>query len=415
MEILKINRFEDNDIINTNKNNFSKNISSISNRNKFFVLWIINIIIIMYIIIKIKKISVLINILIDFKNKYKINNNLNDYFPKNDKEMMSLHYPEINYDNIKNKLYINNNIITAFLDLLNQLEKKLLYLEKEINITKLVSFYTSRKFFLKEKNIIYDENNITELHEIINWIIIHKSDQIKGIASDKYLSCKYVELKLGINLCRQRLAVFNKFEDINYNNLKKYGNIVLKISNSCWASIFISNNTDIHNFQMKIQKFKRLYESEHGLKEAQFFHLYSKKRIIVEKQFIPREDLYEFRFFIINNNIKFIMLSCYLHNKFINFVYDYNFNFLFKEKKVIESPLNITSIFQMTLLEKLIKYANKLSEDFQNFIRIDLYIFHNEIFFSELTFASVNGLPMYRTEKFVLNSVKNYSRVDTFY
>ena len=78
----------------------------------------------------------------------------------------------------------------------------------------------------------------------------------------------------------------------------------MKISNSCWKSVFISNTTSIESFNKKLKKFKKLLESEHGLLEAQFFHLYAKKRIIVEKQFSPLTDLYEFKFFIVNHDIK---------------------------------------------------------------------------------------------------------------
>ena len=83
----------------------------------------------------------------------------NNYFPYNDKEMIGLYYPEINFDKIKVKLK-NLNIIDSLIDLINQLEIKLIYLEKEINIIKPISFYTSRKYFLKENNIIYNEKNV---------------------------------------------------------------------------------------------------------------------------------------------------------------------------------------------------------------------------------------------------------------
>ena len=86
---------------------------------------------------------------------------------------------------------------------------------------------------MEKNNITYNEDNITELHEVINWITIHKSNQLKGIASDKYLSCKYVKLKLGKNLCQQRIAVYNNLKEINYEELYHYGDIILKISNYC--------------------------------------------------------------------------------------------------------------------------------------------------------------------------------------
>ena len=142
------------------------------------------------------------------------------------------------------------------MDLINQLENKLIYLEKEINVTKITSFYTSRKLFLNEKNIKYDETNLKQLHEIVSWITIHKSTQLKGIASDKYLACKYVKLKLGKDLCQQRIAVYDKFEDLTYDKLSKYGDIVLKVSNVCWNAVLISKNFNKSMFEQALKNLK---------------------------------------------------------------------------------------------------------------------------------------------------------------
>ena len=68
---------------------------------------------------------------------------------------------------------------------MEQLEVKLIYLEKEINVTKLYSFYTARTLYLSKKGIDYDDSNIKELHHIVSWLVIHRSTQLKGIASDK--------------------------------------------------------------------------------------------------------------------------------------------------------------------------------------------------------------------------------------
>ena len=413
MELIKIN--DDKETNNNNQNLIKK--ESIFHNFTCKIILIANFIINIYLLIVNKQNSQIIQENIDFKNKfdYKTTSFKNN-FPYNDKEMIGLNYPEINFDNIKVSLS-NFNIIRPLIDLINQLEVKLIYLEKEINITKLIAFYTSRKFFLKEKKISYDENNLKELHEIVNWIIIHRSNQLKGIASDKYLACKYVEIKLGKNLCEQRIAVYNTIEELNYKTLSQYGNIALKISNSCWKTVFIYKNDTLDIFKSKMDIFKRLFEADHGLLEAQFFHLYAKKRIIIEKQFIPFSDLYEFKFYIINNNIKFIFLEFYFGlNKRSSF-YDNNFNFIFKDNKKNEdvNQTNLTSIFKQKLLNKLKNYALKLSEDFPNFIRVDLYLFHNKIYFSELTFASSNGMPMHRNKTFVKNAAINFTRTDDYY
>ena len=93
--------------------------------------------------------------LLVFKNSFEYKNNTlkNYFFPNNNKEMVGLYYPDINFDKIKARLK-NFNVIDSVIDLINQLEVKLIYLEKEINVTKSISLYTARKYFLDKKNFI---------------------------------------------------------------------------------------------------------------------------------------------------------------------------------------------------------------------------------------------------------------------
>ena len=127
-------------------------------------------------------------------------------------------------------------------------------------------------------------------------------------------------------------------------------------------------------------------------------------------------DLYEYKYFIINNKIIFIFLEYYLNNdKEVYLIYDSNYNFIFKRKKINANPLYLTLIFNKNTLKKLKNYAYKLSEDFPNFVRVDLYTFHDKIYFSELTFASYRGLPMDKDEKYIKDSIKNFTRIDDYY
>lgn len=338
----------------------------------------------------------------DFKDNYN-----NSTFLENDKDMIGLKYPIILYDQLKIGL-IQNNLTFTLIEFLRQLEIKLFYLEKEINVTKLNSFYNIRTLYLKEKNVKYDDSNINELHNIISWLVIHKSTQLKGIASDKYLACKYVKLKLGINLCEHRIGVYNNVNEINFQDLIKIGNIVLKISNGCHDLVYIykDRKNDINEIKSKVTYF---FNREYNLIIPEFFHFYSPKRIIVEKIFIPFSDLYEFKFFIINRNIYFIMLLLSLKNESCEIYYDKNFEILMFKKKY---KFDIFSIFEKKLLSKLSDYAYKLSEDFPNFIRVDLYIYHNKIYLSELTFDSFSGIPFNKNEKFVREAGKNWKRID---
>ena len=70
------------------------------------------------------------------------------------------------------------------------------------------------------------------------------------------------------------------------------------------------------------------------------------------------------------------------------------------------------SKFPKEKLEELKNYALKLSEDFPNFIRVDLYIFHDQIYFSELTFDCQNGKPFMENSTVIKEAVRSWKRID---
>ena len=319
--------------------------------------------------------------------------------------MVGLEYPEINYKSIKNDLK-QGKFLSSLFQFLQQLETKLIYLEKEINVTKLFSFYTSRTLYLKEKGVKYDDSKIEKFNQMISWLVIHKSTQLKGIASDKYLSCKYVEKKLGENLCSHKIGVYDNIDEIDFENITKIGNLVLKVSNGCRDNVFIRDKQE--NIEKIKEELRFHFNREFSFLKPEFFHLYSKKRIVLEKIFNPIYDLYEFKFNLINKEIKIISILAFINDEIKFFHYNPDFTPLFNER----SKRFHISMFDKEILEKLKKYAIKISEDFPNHIRVDLYVFHNKIYLSELTFDHMNGIPdkTYDNNKLVKEAVKNWKR-----
>ena len=59
-----------------------------------------------------------------------------------------------------------------------------------------------------------------------------------------------------------------------------------------------------------------------------FFHSYSKKRLVLEKIFNPISDLYEFKFMVINHDIKLCLLNYFRGGKSLGIYFDKDFNLL---------------------------------------------------------------------------------------
>lgn len=399
---------------NSSKNNILSSFYNYIKLNGHSILIALNIIISLYLLRQNYKNNILIKELLKTNSKSITNNQVNnkDLNPLNytkenfDKDMIGLKYPEISFEKFKSDLN-DGRFLSIFYEFLSQLEIKLIYLEKEINVTKINAFYTARTLYLEKKNVTYDDSKINEFHEIMSWLVIHKSTQLKGIASDKFLACKYVTLKIGKNLCNHRIGVYNTFEEIDFENLIKMKNVVLKVTNGCHDNIYITSRNTINDIDNIKKNLLFHFHRDYSFVVPEFFHLFSKKRIILEKLFTPRIDLYEFRFFIFNHIIRMCILSYNRNNTELDDYLDENFIRIKKQKSYLS-----LDIFKKVLLDELKLLAIKLSEDFPNFIRVDLYLFHNKIYLSELTFDSGSGIPFIRLKKYFNDAAKNWKRID---
>ena len=111
---------------------------------------------------------------------------------------------------------------------------------------------------------------------------------------------------------------------------------------------------------------------------------------------------------IFNNEIKIILLFYYKHNILLTSFYDADYNYI----KAFGSVKYSLNNFEKKDLRELKKLALKLSKDFPNFIRVDLYLFKNEIYLSELTFDSHSGIPALTDIKYFNDGLKNWKRYD---
>ena len=410
MNKIKIDTFDNSHITNVP---FSV-LNSCSSQKILLLFIIINTILSLYLFIEIKNHYSLIQKLQDKCIQNKISREYNKVFENQnntqipiDKDMIGLKYPEIKFDQYKNQIF-KDELISVFHNFLTELEVKLIYLEKEINVTKLHAFYTTRTLYLQKRNVYYDDSRINKFHEIVSWLVIHKSTQLKGIASDKYLACKYVKLKTGKNLCPHRIGIYNSIEEIDFKNIIKIKNVVLKVSNGCHDNIYITKKTKINNLKNIKKSLSFHFNRDYSLIIPEFFHSFSKKRLILEKIFYPINDLYEFRFMVINHDIKLCIISYFRRGKSLALYLDKNYNLLQSNGK---EDLSL-KIFKKDNLDELRFLAIKLSEDFPNFIRVDLYLFHNNIYLSELTFDSNSGMPAFTNIKYFNDEVKKWKRID---
>lgn len=244
----------------------------------------------------------------------------------------------------------------------------------------------------KELNL----DNPQTFNEKLQWIKLYDRKPQYTKMVDKYEAKIYVADKIGEKYIIPTLGVWDKFEDINFDELPEQ--FVLKCTHDSGGVVVCKDKKsfDIEKAKKKINN---------SLKEN-FFYKYRewpyknvKPRIIAEKYIedANSDDLNDYKLFCFNGETK----CCYVcteRNSTTGMCIDYfdlEWNHMpFRRyapnsSKKIEKPKNY---------EIMIKLAEVLSEGIP-FVRVDFYEIGDEIYFGELTFFPGAGFREFTPDK----------------
>lgn len=195
--------------------------------------------------------------------------------------------------------------------------------------------------------------------------------------SDKYLVRNYIS-KFDKNLLVPLYQVCDNVDEIDFTKFKK---AVIKTNKASGDYIFYDENTDIDDLKKKINKSLNSNFSKVG-DEMQYKNIVPK--ILVEKNLLDDGELYNYKFYCFKGKIKFIAIST--NDGF--WQCDENLNkpefhmFSVRKYPPLEKPKNFN---------KIKKIVSDISNKFE-FVRVDLYLVNEKIYFSELTFSPTNGI-----------------------
>ena len=136
-----------------------------------------------------------------------------------------------------------------------------------------------------------------------------------------------------------------------------------------------------------------------------------KKRVLVEKYMAPKDmvnnpiyDLSDYKFFCFNGEPKYCQVFRDRHSKeSIDF---YDMNWRHQEfvglNPVTSSGKNLVNgvnpVPRPLLLDDMICICHKLSKNMK-FVRIDMYVIDNRIYFGEITFYPASGMGLFNPDK----------------
>lgn len=260
---------------------------------------------------------------------------------------------------------------------MNIIIKKVLYYLPRKFVTKLRYFYATKK--------ILDLKSPKDFNEKIVYLMLNEFGDKEKNCADKYLVRNYVKSKKLENILTKLYGKYEDANDIEFNSLPS--EYVLKTNHGCGCTIIKrkNSNLDIKNtINMLNKSLKKNYAKE--TLEYQYEKI---KPCILCEEYLKENGMVspiDYKIFCFNGKAKFILVCGDRDTKVKKIYYDLQWNKLncTKEKQIgdFEKPMNF---------EKMIEYAEKLSEDFK-FVRVDLYNINGNIYFGELTFTPRGGI-----------------------
>lgn len=225
------------------------------------------------------------------------------------------------------------------------------------------------------------ENPLT-FNEKLQWLKIHdrKPEYVKMV--DKRDAKQFVAEKIGADYIIPTIGVYEKFEDIDFDELPNQ--FVIKCTHDSGGVIIVKDKKaeNLDNVKSKInESLKKNYY--YSSREWPYKNI--RPRIIIEK-LLPEldNDVIDYKFMCFDGKVKIIFTCSERHSedglkvtwftpdwKKLNFTRHYP-----NSKKPIAEPKS---------LKKMIEIAEKLSEGIP-FVRIDLYNIDGKIYFGEYTF-----------------------------
>lgn len=258
----------------------------------------------------------------------------------------------------------------------------------------LKTFVINDESFVKKKfkikfNKELDFANPQTFNEKLNVLKISQAASDVSSFVDKFKVREYIKNKIGEEYLVENFGVFNSFNREIFNSLPEQ--FIIKGVHGVSMNYICKqkNESDYKILFKKINKWLNR-NAYYISREKQYYDI--EPRFIVEKLMVNSDgkspDDYKFHCF--NGKIAFVSVAS------SRFDENYSFTNYDADGRILpfayNGPRN-TSVHQIDL-SPFKSIVEKLASDF-NFVRVDLYLFENQIKFGELTFTPFNGMGVF--------------------
>lgn len=234
-------------------------------------------------------------------------------------------------------------------------------------------------------------NNPTRFTEKIQWYKLYYRNELMPKCVDKYTVREYVESKDLGGILNELYGVYEQAEDIDFAKLPDQF-VIKKTNGGGGLNVIIcrdKSKLDMPETVKKITEWLRPSKAHNLGREWAYYGLQS--RIVIERYLENREapeaGITDYKFFCFNGEPLFVVVDVdrYIGHK-RNF-YDVDWTYLDVRS---DCPNFGDTMPKPSGYEKMVEAARVLSEGFP-FVRVDLYLIDEEVYFGELTFYPWSG------------------------
>lgn len=279
---------------------------------------------------------------------------------------------------IKNPFYLMSGILHRYLSK---------YIKND-------EFYIRMDYFFNTKKILNLKNPKT-FNEKIQWLKLNNKNLGYSRLVDKYEVKKYIEETIGKEYVIPTLGIWNSFDEINFDSLPSQ--FVLKCTHDS-GGLIICNDKNNFNKDEARKRINKSLNKNYYLEHREYPYKNVKPRIIAEKLMTDESgtELKDYKIFCFNGEPYFIEVD---FNRFTN----HQRNIYSIEWKLLNVEIEYHSnkqkdITKPVCLDEMLQIAKELSKKIP-FVRVDLYVVKNQIYFGELTFFHGAGYEKFHPEK----------------
>ena len=244
-----------------------------------------------------------------------------------------------------------------------------------------------------------DLKNPKRFTEKLQWYKINYRNDLLHLCVDKYEVRDYIK-KCGLeNILNGCYGVYNTYDEIDFDSLPN-SFVIKKTNGGGGLNVIICKDKSKFDFDKAKENITEWEgdDKDSGGREWSYYGL--KSRIVIDEYLEnpenPEAGIADYKFFCFNGKVHSLVVDVdrYIDHK-RNF-YDAEWNYL----DVSSDHLNFgDSLPKPEKFDEMKKVAEILSKDFP-FVRVDLYLVKDKIYFGELTFYPWSGYVNFTPDEF---------------